>query len=122
MNVVAIVLEALLGLMFLMGGLTKLAGQKMHVDNFNHWGLPQWFRSVTGLVELVGAIALIVGIWVPSWGAWGGLWIGFTMLVGVIVHLRVKDTFKQTFPAVLLTILAIVVAIIHSSELANFPG
>ena len=33
----------------------------MHVENFKQWGLPQWFRVVTGIVELVGPIALIIG-------------------------------------------------------------
>lgn len=122
LNIVAIVLEVLLGLMFLMAGIMKIGGAKMHVENFKHWGLPQWFRVVTGLVELVGAAAMIIGIWEPSWAAWAGLWLGFTMLVGVGVHLRVKDSAKQTMAAVVLLILAVAVTIIQSPELVQFPG
>lgn len=122
MNIAAIVLEGLLGFLFLMGGITKMMGQKMHVDNFKKWRLPQWFRVVTGLVEFVLAAALIVGIWEPSWAAWAGLGLGITMLVGTGVHIRVKDTFGQTAPAVVLMILAFVIAIIQRSEFTNFPG
>jgi putative oxidoreductase len=122
LNIVAIVLEVLLGLMFLMAGIMKIGGAKMHVENFKKWGMPQWFRVVTGLVELVGAVAMIIGIWEPSWAAWAGLWLGFTMLVGVGVHIRIKDPAKQSIAAVVLLILSAVVVIIHSPELANFPG
>ncbi|MCD9022132.1 DoxX family protein [Cohnella sp. NL03-T5] len=122
MDIAAIVLEALLGLAFLMAGAGKMAGSKMHVDNFKHWGLPQWFRIVTALVEWVGAIAMLIGIWEPSWAAAAGLWLAFTMLVGILVHVRVKDSFKQTFPAVILFILPLVVFFIQQSELSAFPG
>jgi putative oxidoreductase len=87
-DVVAIVLEALLGLLFLMSGVGKMIGPKMIVENFKKWRLPQWFRGVTGLVELVGAIAMIIGIWEPSWAAAAGLWLGITMFVAILVHIR----------------------------------
>jgi putative oxidoreductase len=122
MDIVAIVLQALLGLAFLGAGAGKMAGSKMHVDNFKQWRLPQWFRVVTGLVEAIGAIALIIGIWEPSWAAVAGLWLGFTMFMGILVHVRVKDSLKQSAPSVILCILSLVVFFIQQNELANFPG
>jgi putative oxidoreductase len=121
-NVVAIVLQILLALMFLMAGIGKLAGSKMHVDNFDHWKLPQWFRAVTGFVEILGAVALIIGFWEPSWIAAGALWIGIISLGGILTHVRVKDTFKQTFMIILIFIISTVLFIIQYDELANFPG
>lgn len=95
---------------------------KMHVDNFDRLKLPQWFRVFTGLVELVGAIAIIVGIWTPSWAAWAGILLAVTMLGAVAAHIRGKDPAGQTvFPLVLL-IIAVAVTVIHSSALGNFPG
>ncbi len=41
--------------MFLFAGFGKVTGINMHVEAFNHLGLPQWFRVVTGIVELAGA-------------------------------------------------------------------
>ncbi|SEO72769.1 DoxX family protein [Paenibacillus sp. OV219] len=122
MNVLSIVLESLLALMFLMAGFGKISGSKMHVEGFKHWGLPQWFRIVTGLVELAGAAALIVGYWDPSWVAVGALILGITGIGGVITHLRVKDPFKQTFMILLLAIISIVLFTINASDLADFPG
>jgi putative oxidoreductase len=122
MDVIAIILEILLGLVFLMAGATKILGVKMQVDGFKEYGLPQWFRVVTGLVQYVGVTAIIIGFWEPSWSAWAGIWLGFTMLCAVAVHILAKHPFAKALPAVILMILAIVVVLMHASELVNFPG
>ncbi|KIL36500.1 hypothetical protein SD71_07380 [Cohnella kolymensis] len=95
-------------LAFLMAGSGKIAGSKMHVDGFTHWRLPQWFRVVTGLVEAVGAVALIIGFWEPSWIAAGSLLLTIVGVGGVLTHIRVKDPFKQLFPILLLSILSLI--------------
>ncbi|MGG2199049.1 DoxX family protein [Paenibacillus validus] len=122
MDILAFVLQGLLALAFLMAGLGKITGSKMHVEGFKHWRLPQWFRVVTSIVEFVGAAALIIGFWESSWAAAGSLWLGVTAIGGILVHVRVKDSFKQTFPIVLLGLLSLIVFFIRSSELSDFPG
>ncbi|WP_409346265.1 DoxX family protein [Paenibacillus sp. MBLB4367] len=122
MQVTSFILQGILGLMFLMAGAGKLAGSKMHVEGFKRWGLPQWFRQVTGLVELLGAAAMIAGFWDPSWAAAGALWLGITAFVGILVHVRAKDSFKDTFMIILLLVLSAVLFIMQYGELANFPG
>ncbi|WP_141500641.1 DoxX family protein [Paenibacillus luteus] len=122
MEIVAIILQSLLGLMFLMAGIGKVSGTKMHVDHFNQWGLPQWFRVVTGLVELIGAAALIVGIWEPSWAAAGSLLLGVTMIGAILVHVRMKDNMKESAASIVLFVLSVVIFLLQSGELAQFPG
>jgi len=122
MDIVAIVLQSLLALAFLMAGMGKISGAKMHVEGFKHWRLPQWFRVVTGIVEFVGAAALIVGYWEPSWTAAGALLLGVTSIGGILTHVRVKDSFKQTLPIVLLGALSFIVFFIRLSDLSDFPG
>jgi uncharacterized membrane protein YphA (DoxX/SURF4 family) len=122
MVVLSIILQSLLALMFLIAGFGKIAGFKMHVENFKHWRLPQWFRIVTGIVELAGVAALIVGYWDSSWVALGSLILGITGIGGIITHLRAKDSFNQTTMILLLAIISIVLFIIHASNLADFPG
>lgn len=122
MTVFSIVLQSLLVLMFLMAGLGKISGSKMHVEGFKHWRLPQWFRVVTGIVELFGAVTLIIGYWDASWVALGALILGITAVGGTITHIRVKDSFKQTFMILLLAIIGIVLFAINASDLADFPG
>lgn len=46
--------------LFLFGAFMKLTSQDMMVAEFDRVGLGQWFRYVTGLIELVGAIGLLV--------------------------------------------------------------
>lgn len=122
MDILVIVLQSLLALAFLMAGLGKITGSKMHVEGFKKWGLPQWFRVVTGFVELVGAAALIVGFWEQSWTAAGAIVIGVTAIGGILTHVRIKDSFKDTFPIILLGILSFIVFFISLSDLSDFPG
>jgi len=63
------VLRLLLAALFLFAGLMKLSGQDMMVQEFNVIGWGQWLRYFTGILELVGAIALLV----PSVSAFGAL-------------------------------------------------
>ncbi|MBP1990083.1 DoxX family protein [Paenibacillus eucommiae] len=122
MNIVSIVLQVLLGLAFIMGGFGKITGSKMHVEGFKKWGLPQWFRVVTGLVELIAAVGMIVGIWTNSWAAAAALVLAITMFVAILVHVRIKDSLKDTFPAILLFVLSVVVLLLRWSDLAQFPN
>jgi uncharacterized membrane protein YphA (DoxX/SURF4 family) len=122
MTVFSIILQSVLALMFLMAGMGKVSGSKMHVEGFKHWRLPQWFRIVTGIVELAGAVALIVGYWEPSWVALGALILGITGIGGILTHIRVKDPFKQTFMILFLAIIAIVLFALNASDLSDFPG
>lgn len=47
----------------------KLSGQPMMVAEFDHVGLGQWFRYFTGLLELVGGIAVLI----PAVSVYGAL-------------------------------------------------
>jgi DoxX. len=122
MDILSYVLQGILIVAFLFAGITKLAGTQMHIDNFDKWKLPQWFRVVTGLVEVLGAAALAVGYWEPSWAAAAALWLGVTMLVGILVHVRVKDSLQMTFPAIFLFVLPVVLLFVQLDALSEFPG
>ncbi|WP_135557671.1 DoxX family protein [Paenibacillus cymbidii] len=122
MDILVIVLQSLLALMFVMAGLSKMAGVKMHVDNFTRWRLPQWFRVVTGFVQLVAAAALIVGYWDDSWTAAGALLLALVGIGGILTHVRVRDSLKEMFPILLIAAIAIVLFFLRMSALADFPG
>jgi putative oxidoreductase len=113
----AIIIECLLALMFLVAALSKILGSKQQVEGFKTFGLPQWFRVITGLMQLIGIAALVVGIWEESWAAWAGIWFSIMMLCAVAVHLRIKDPFSKMMPAIFLLILSVSVTLLHGSEL-----
>ena len=73
---------ALAGMLILAGGL-KLAGVPVMVALFDAIGIGQWFRYVTGSIEVVSAVALLV----PAWAAFGALLLIPTMVGALFTHL-----------------------------------
>jgi uncharacterized membrane protein YphA (DoxX/SURF4 family) len=113
MEIVTYILQGILALMFLMAGFGKVAGSKMHVEAFKNWRLPQWFRIATGIVELVGAVLLIVGYWTSTLAMSGSLLLAITGVGGILTHIRVKDSFKDTAMILFLAILSFVVLYLY---------
>ncbi|WP_264737839.1 DoxX family protein [Cytobacillus firmus] len=112
MSIALLILQSLLTLLFILTGFSKLAGAKQQVEAFNHLKLPQWFRVVTGIVQLIGVAGLIVGFWYADFAAMAGLWLGITMLCAAIAHFRVKDSFSKAVPALILMVIAFAVTFI----------
>jgi putative oxidoreductase len=104
-------LRILAGAAFLAAGSAKLAGAPMMVAIFDHVGLGQWFRLVTGLVEIVGAIALLV----PATAAFGGVLLAVTMVFAVATHLFVIG--GSLVPAIVLFVMTATVAWLHRDRL-----
>jgi putative oxidoreductase len=92
-------LQIILAAAFLAAGSAKLAGVPFMVELFDQIGLGQWFRVVTGAVEIVGAVALVV----PGLASIGALWLGFTMVCAVATHVFILHT--GPVPAIVLGLL-----------------
>ena len=73
MSILMIVLEIILGLVFVAAGGAKLAGSKSLKSEFKRYGYPQWFMYLTGILEVTGAIGMFVGVFAPVWGVPGRL-------------------------------------------------
>ncbi|PYI56919.1 DoxX family protein [Paenibacillus flagellatus] len=119
MIVLSIVLQSLLVAYYVFSGFAKLAGVKYWVDIFNNLRLPQWFRAVTGIVQLLGAAVLIWGYWNAGAIAWGGIWLGMTMLAAFLAHVRVKDSFGKSVPPVVFLVLIVLLTVWHTDGLTN---
>lgn len=90
----------LLALAFGAAGAAKLAGVPQMVQVFDAIGFGQWFRYVTGLVEVGGAVLLLV----PATGFLGGLLLAATMVCAVATHLVLIG--GNPAPAVVLALLS----------------
>lgn len=103
----------LLALAFGAAGIAKLAGVPQMVQVFDAIGVGQWFRYLTGTVEIVGAVLLLI----PATGFFGGLLLGATMVCAVAIHLVVIG--GSPVPAVALGLLSAFVAwrLRHTSRL-----
>jgi uncharacterized membrane protein YphA (DoxX/SURF4 family) len=69
--------------MLLMAGTSKLAGAPAMVHVFGAIGWGQWFRYLTGFLEVAGAVALLI----PALAGFGALWLTAVMAGAVIAHL-----------------------------------
>jgi putative oxidoreductase len=90
--------------MFLMVGFLKLSGDPQMVGLFDAIGLGQWFRYVTGSLEVLGAILLLV----PRLSGLGALLLVGVMLGAVPTHLFVVG--GSPLPAIILLIVTGVTA------------
>lgn len=112
MNIVATALQILLGVVFLGAGASKLAGARMQVETFDRLHLPQWFRPIVGIVEVIGALGIAVGVGVHWVAAVAAIWLVAIMLGALTAHIRIGDAARNVVPpAVLLCVAAIVSAL-----------
>src|ERR1700756_4635692 len=92
--------QVALAAMFLLAGGSKLAGAPAMVTLFDALGLGQWFRYVTGVIEVVSGLALLV----PSAAIFGALLLIPTMLCAIVVNLFVVPA--SPVPALVFLLLA----------------
>jgi uncharacterized membrane protein YphA (DoxX/SURF4 family) len=90
--------------MFLMAGFSKLSGDPQMVGLFDAIGLGQWFRYLTGSLEILGAILLLI----PRLSGLGALLLVGTMLGAVATHLFVVG--GSPLPAIILLVVTGVIA------------
>ena len=90
-------LQILSAAMFLFSGSLKLAGVPMMVQMFGVIGLGQWFRYVTGGIEVVSAVLLLI----PALAAYGAAALALTMVGAIITHVFIVGG-SPAIPIVLL--------------------
>jgi hypothetical protein len=86
--------------LFLGYGATCLFGNGM-VAEFERFDMAR-FRRLTGSLELLGALGLLVGYWIPLLQLFSAVGLAMLMFLGVATRLRVRDSVVQTVPAVVL--------------------
>ena len=68
--------------MFLMVGFLKLSGDTQLVALFQAIGLGQWFRYLTGALEVTGAFLLLI----PRTSGFGALMLARVMVWAIVTH------------------------------------
>ena len=53
-------LTYLLALVFFLSGAAKLLGLEFEIQAFERWGYPLWFMYLSGVIEVAGAIGLLL--------------------------------------------------------------
>jgi uncharacterized membrane protein YphA (DoxX/SURF4 family) len=99
--------------MFMFVGGLKLTGAPQLVAVFDAIGIGQWFRYVTGSIEVVSAVALLV----PGWAAYGALLLIPTMAGAVFTHLFIVG--GSAVPATVLLIGSLAIAWARRDQVAS---
>jgi putative oxidoreductase len=102
-NIALWVLQVAAAAMFLMAGFSKLAGAPEAVALFEMIGVGQWFRYVTGVLEVGGAVLLLV----PALAGAGALLLAMVMVGAVLATVLVVGG-SPVAPLVLLAVLAVI--------------
>lgn len=116
MFVVTIILAVLLALAFAGSGLQKLTSAKMMVEGAAHLGIPYSRYRVIGVLEILAAIGLIVGLWVAALGIAAAVGLVLLMAGALVFHLRAGDKIGQFGPALALGVLALVEVILRAAS------
>lgn len=106
-------LKLLLAAAFLSAGGLKLLGHPMMVETFAHIGTGQWFRLLTGALEVAGG----AGVLFPVLAPFAAVLLVCIMLGAVTTHLFVIG--GSALPALVLLAIAAVVAIAGRSQLVG---
>ena len=107
------VVRGLLALAFAGAGGAKLYGVPMLVEEFQHIGAGQWFRYLTGTLELLGAILILA----PSLAAFGALLLICIMIGATLTHLFLIG--GSPVPALVLLALSAIVAYAKRDQIAS---
>ena len=108
-----IITAALLGLIAAGSAAGKLQRKEALMTQLTGLGVPAAQIPLLGLLEIAGALGLLIGIWVPGLGvaAAFGLVLYFAGAVGA--HLRHHDGPKEFAPALVIFILAVVTLLLE---------
>ena len=100
-KVVGHILAGVVALAFAATGVAKLAAWSPYPENFLRWGLPSWFMVVAGIIEVVGALLLMI----PQTRVVGAGVLVVAMLGALGVHLFAGEL-NQIYAPVVLAVLA----------------
>lgn len=107
LQIVALVVEALLGLFSLYIAYTMFAWTPESVTKQRdalHY--PRWYWVLAGVLVAIGGIGLLAGLFFPTIAALAVLWMVAYFIVAALTHLIRADFVGFTFPLVFLALFA----------------
>ena len=98
-----LILTYLSGLSFIFYGCMILMTSHM-IKEFERYGMSR-FRLLTGALELLGGLGLIVGLYFKPIFLLASLGLAVLMLMGTVTRIRVKDRAVEIIPAFILMLI-----------------
>lgn len=81
---ISMIMKVSLAAFMLVGGIIKVFRVPFQVEHWRHYQYPLWFLTVTGILEIAGALAMTAGIW-NRYAAFGA-GVLFVVLMAGAVH------------------------------------
>jgi putative oxidoreductase len=97
------VVTSLLACLFVLAGVMKFVNPEM-AEHFVQWGYPDWFRILIGVVEVGGALVLLL----PRTACYAAGALAVVMAGAVFTHLLHGEASQTAVPFVLLGLLVLV--------------
>lgn len=107
------IIQVVIGTLFSFLSFFAFIGAKYTKEKMIHLQLPNYFRYVTGFVQLIGGVFMLSGIWYRDTAILGGVWIAAIMLVGIVLRIRASESVISTTPAIIIGILSIIVSAVN---------
>ena len=92
------IITSILALIFLLSGGAKLLGLEFELEAFERWGYPLWFMYLTGVIEVVGGLALLI----PKLAAYAAVAMSGVMVGAVATHLINSEWMMLVIASVIL--------------------
>lgn len=114
MEIAATVLAVFLAFAMTMSALGKLSRMQPVVDNLGKADVPTSMFPLLATIQVVGAVGLVVGIWMPWAGIAAGIGFFLYFVLAVGAHVRAGDAGGSGVPA-FLGLLALAEAVLRAA-------
>ncbi|WP_307891905.1 DoxX family protein [Bacillus swezeyi] len=115
---ISIFMKVSLAAFMLAGGVIKVLHVPFQVEHWRHYDYPLWFLSVTGCLEIVGALGMTAGIWNRYFAVGSGVLFCILMIGAIHAHMfRAGQSLFMAVPAAFCFICSIAITM---WELINF--
>lgn len=113
MTIALVILAAFLGVAATISATGKLRRMPQVVQTMHNVGVSDGQIRLLAVAELLGALGLLVGIWVPVLGQLAAAGLTVYFVGAVVAHVRAKETMKEAAPALLLAVIAVGVLLLQ---------
>ncbi|MCY7856680.1 DoxX family protein [Bacillus sonorensis] len=105
-------LKAILAAFMLAGGIIKILRVPFQVEHWRHYQYPLWFLSVTGFLEIAGALMMAGGMWSRYFAVGAGMLFAILMIGAIHAHLfRARQSVFTAMPAMICLAVSVIIVI-----------
>lgn len=109
-------LSVVLAFWFIGSGMSKLLGAQGQIDNFANWGYPGWFMYLTGTLEVLAALLLLVSLFVARLATAGAAILVCIMIGALYTRVVNGESVGTIIPPIVLLVAAAIIGWMRRDE------